>query len=76
VIASRIVRRNVLLSSLIAGLLILVAFGFSAYWRSPTRGLPYHDSFADGTTRMSAELNCSRARGTGKITRSKQTLCC
>jgi signal transduction histidine kinase len=48
VIASRIVRRNVLLSSLIAGLLILVAFGFSAYWRSPTRGLPYHDSFAEG----------------------------
>jgi signal transduction histidine kinase len=30
------------------GLLILGAFGLSAYWRSPTRGLPYHDSFAEG----------------------------
>jgi signal transduction histidine kinase len=47
VMASRIARRRVLISSLLVGLLILGALGF-AYWRSPARGLPYHDSFAEG----------------------------
>jgi signal transduction histidine kinase len=48
VIGSRIASHRVLIPSLIVGLVILGAFGISAYWRSPTRGLPYHDSFADG----------------------------
>jgi signal transduction histidine kinase len=41
-------RRRALFSSLLVGLTMLGAFGLFAYWRSPTRGLPYHDSFAAG----------------------------
>jgi hypothetical protein len=48
VIASRIERRRILIPSLLVGLLILGTLGFFAYWRSPARGLPYHDSFAAG----------------------------
>ena len=46
VIALRLAHQRVLLPALLVGSLILGALGFSAYWRSPTRGLPYHDSFA------------------------------
>jgi signal transduction histidine kinase len=39
-------RRHVLISLSLIGLLIATALCLFAYWRSPGRGLPYHDSFA------------------------------
>ena len=39
-------RRRILIPLVMATLLIAIALGLPAYWRSPTRGLPYHDSFA------------------------------
>ena len=47
-IGTRRFRRRMLMPSLLAGLLVLGAFGIAAYWRSPLRGLPYRDSFAAG----------------------------
>ena len=41
-------RNRALFGILLAGLLGLFAAGLFAYWRSPTRGLPYKDSFARG----------------------------
>jgi signal transduction histidine kinase len=41
-------RWPLLIESLLALLLLAAAFAAWAYWRSPTRGLPYHDSFAAG----------------------------
>lgn len=38
-------RRRSLAISILAALLILGLFGLNIYWRSPGRGLPYHDSF-------------------------------
>ena len=41
-------RNRALFSILLAALLGLLAAGLFAYWRNPTRGLPYKDSFARG----------------------------
>src|SRR3984957_13916487 len=41
-------RDRSLFGILSAGLLGLFSAGLFAYWRSPTRGLPYKDSFARG----------------------------
>lgn len=42
-------RRRVLVGSLLGVFLILVFIGLRAYLRSPSRGLPYRDSFAQGS---------------------------
>ena len=74
---SRVVRRRVLIPSLIVGLLILGAFGLSAYWRSPTRGLPYHDSFAEGKAEEWQAFGGTWVLSDGSMRdESKATLCC
>jgi signal transduction histidine kinase len=41
-----LLKRPAVLASLAVVLLLASATGFFVYWRSPTRGLPYRDSFA------------------------------
>jgi Histidine kinase len=45
---SRKGRRRIVVASLVCALVMLGTFLLIAYWRSPNRGLPYHDSFAAG----------------------------
>ncbi len=45
---SPVVRRRAVSGSLVLVLVMLAGLGLRAYLRSPTRGLPYHDSFARG----------------------------